>query len=250
MTSKKKVAVKIAKVALFAFFLIHVGFFSLLDASHRDEHLEEKAKLEILGKRFDTKSQQLIKNNASIEEIQAAAKKYRQEIEEIKSHRTEAFAMLSSIETKEALSWLLSAYLYLLSWFACLFLIWFFEGFEEHKIFLANSLSLIISVILYPIVAIRIAYVWLDEKKNVDDVTKVKQRFFKMLSDDDIERIQRFARDCLHDVTQEPRSIERGLRQFPFLVERCLDGFVMEVDHVPDTLAVVELTNWNIKPKK
>lgn len=248
MTSKKKVRFALAKLALLIAFLVYSDFFGQLGASHGNERTAEtKAELKILERKMEIAMQE----KASVETMQKLAQQYKEKIDPGTEARKVFVAWIKARGISGLITKAMQLYLYLLPWFAGLFLIWFIEGSDKNKKLFKNPWSLIISIIFYPFVAAYVANIWLGslERDNSDAVMRAKRIFFALLSDDDIEKIKRLARDYLLKIFRETRNTQPSSRIYLHCICRYLDGFIREIDHIPDALAFVWLTHWNYQSK-
>ncbi len=321
MTSKKKIGTTLAKLALLISFLVQVGFFSQLSTPPKERSAEQKSQLVALERKMQTQAD----DNASVEAMQQTAKDYRQAVDPIEEQREKVFSTLRQITLREAASWLLNTYLYLLPWFAVLFLIWSLEESNKKKNFFKNPFSLIVSIIIYPIVILCLLIRWVRltgrKVRVTTELRRTKEKFFSLLSEDESERIQQFVHSnlsvanwksllhsegrsyhhhfvtalvvtvlfmiignpVLHDtkgcvmaqtgviqithisddisppdfpsndthfehdmsyiIEWAEHKLETTRRLYIDLVTRCLDGFIMQLEHIPDSLTVYSLTN-------
>ena len=315
MTSKKKVLTVLAKLVLFASFLVQVGFFSQFSAPHKEWSSEEKIQLQTLERSIE----KLAKENASIEEMQKVSKEYKEVVGSVEKDREAFFYTIKQLGISGVASWLLNIYFYLLPWFALLFLVWLIEGSERKKTFFRNPISFLFSVIIYPIVMLCVITSWarLAGRKVIitAELRQTKEKFFSILSEDELDKIKEFAQSklsisfwqkilflegkkkqhsfavaitvtvmlmiignplvrvveanllvkevtvtqlvintspnvsvgysnpCLMDMLLAniwiEQRLEKTTRIYINLISRCLDGFIMEIEHIPDSLAVI-----------
>ncbi len=255
MTSKKKVVFRLAKLALLIAFLAYSGFFSQLAISNKEEKYTTETKNEL--KALEKKMDQMTYENTSKEEMEKIANQYREKLDPAPDAYKAFRAWIKAQGISGIIRQLIRLYLYLLPWFAVLFLIWFFEerGMNKkgiNKKLFTNPLSLIISILIYPFIGAYILDKWLGSLERArygpDAVLKAKQKCFAIASDDVIKRIKRLARDGLSEIFKETRNTQpTSGRIYIHLICRYLKGFVREIEHIPDSLIGNRVINRNFQ---
>lgn len=218
--TKKKVIISIAKAVLVLAFLAYISSFVQFNAS-KDAQTTKQAELRALERNMDV----LLAYNASDLEMTEASRIYKATLDPGIEVREKFQQWLKQHGIKGLLSHLGRLYLMFLPWFGGFFFLLYIEKKGAKKQFFVNPSSLVFGILLYPLTTICLI--------NEAEITiRIRDKIFMLLAHCSTHAFKKY----VQNMTWQISIFIPGKQQFYVdYTNNYSEGFIMEIDHVPDT---------------